>query len=178
MLIQTGRLRLRPWRETDRDSFATMNTDSEVMADLGGTLSRAQSDAKFDRFVTAFEQHGYCRWALENHDGDFLGYTGLMPHGMDHPLGVHSDIGWRLVRRAWGHGYATEAARAALQDVFVRTELSEALAYTSPTNTRSMAVMERLGLERAPSRDCSFPNGWKALVWRTGPQDPATAQPG
>ncbi|HEY4125354.1 MAG TPA: GNAT family N-acetyltransferase [Rhizomicrobium sp.] len=177
MLIQTKHLKLRPWRETDRDSFAAMNTDPEVMADLGGPLSRTQSDAKLDGYAAAFEQHGYCRWALENQNGDFLGYTGLIAHGADHPLGVHSDIGWRLVRHAWGHGYATEAARAALKDVFARTDLSEALAYTSPTNTRSMAVMARLGLERTPSRDCSFPNGWKALVWRTGPHNPAIARP-
>src|SRR6266850_2934402 len=64
-----------------------------------------------------------------------------------------NEIGWRLIREAWGHGYATEAARAALIDVFRRVKLIEVLAYTDAQNIRSQAVMRRLGLSRDASRD-------------------------
>jgi len=77
-------------------------------------------------------------------------------------------IGWRLVRSAWGQGYATEAARAALLDAFTRVGLTEVLAYTSSDNTRSQSVMTRLGLERTPARDFSAPyegRMWHGLVW-------------
>jgi RimJ/RimL family protein N-acetyltransferase len=168
-VIDTPRLRLRCWLETDRQAFATMNSDSEVMLDLGGLITGAASDAKLDRYAAAYNQHGFCRWAVESRDGNFLGYAGVMPSPTDHPLGPHLEIGWRLVRSAWGHGYATEAAGAALHDAFARVGLREVLAYTSPDNVKSQAVMARLRLERDPSRDFTADYGrgvaWHGLVW-------------
>ena len=91
--------------------------------------------------------------------------------GRRKPLGFHVEIGWRLVRRAWGRGYATEAARAALADAFHRCGLTEVLAYTAHDNGRSEAVMNRLGLRRDPSRDFTAFYGdvgpWTGLVWTT-----------
>lgn len=162
-------MRLRNWRDADRETFAAMNADPEVMHDLGGPFTRAESNAKLDRYVGAFGRHGFCRWAIEDRGGSFLGYTGVMPAHGDHPLGPHFEIGWRLVRCAWGHGYATEAARAALDDAFERAGLREVLSYTAPDNPRSQRVMERLGLLRDPSLDftAEYANvgRWRGLVW-------------
>jgi RimJ/RimL family protein N-acetyltransferase len=174
MIIETPRTRLLPWRESDRDAFAGLHAHPEVMRDAGGPLDRSQSDAKFDGYAAAFERYGFCRWAIESLEGDFLGYAGVMPRGLSHPLGHHADVGWRLVRSAWGHGYATEAARAALHDAFTRCGLREILAYTAPDNLRSQAVMARLGLLRDPCRDFSGPYGgkmWRSLVWVAAPSD-------
>ena len=169
MIIETLRLCLRPWREADRNAFAALNTDPEVSRDLGGPLSRTASDAKLDRYIAAFERHGFCRWAVETTAGDFVGYAGVMPVGAAHPLGAHHEIGWRLKRGAWGHGYASEAARAALDDIFARTGIAEVLAYTSADNPRSQAVMDRLSLRRDPARDfVARYDGhatWHGLVW-------------
>jgi RimJ/RimL family protein N-acetyltransferase len=146
-----------------------MHADPEVMADAGGPLNRTTSDAKCDRYAAAFEQYGFTRWAVESLEGSFLGYAGVMPARPGHPLGPHADIGWRLVRSAWGHGYATEAAKAALQDAFTRCGLTEVLAYAAPDNPRSLAVMDRLRLQRDPSRDFTAEYGevgiWRGLVW-------------
>lgn len=173
-MIDTPRLRLRPWRASDKPALAAMNADAEVSTDLGGPLSRAASDAKLDRYAAAFEQHGFTRWLIENHAGDFLGYAGVMPGWNGHPLGDHHEIGWRLVRAAWGQGYASEAAHAALADAFQRTDLREILAYTAPDNLRSQAVMARLRLQRDPSRDFTAQYdsaaAWDGLVWFTTPQ--------
>ena len=171
-MIETARLTLRPWEERDRDAFAAMNADAEVMHDLGGPIARAASDAKLDRYRAAFEREGLSRWVLEDRDGRFLGYTGVLYRAEHDPLGAHHEIGWRLVREAWGRGYATEAARAALDDVFARTGLSEVLSYTAPDNLRSQAVMARLGLAREPSRDFTADYGhgpWHGLVWIARP---------
>jgi RimJ/RimL family protein N-acetyltransferase len=173
-VIRTERLRLRNWRESDRDAFAQLNAAREVTQDLGGPLDRTESDAKFDRYVAAFERHGFCRWAIEDLSGQFLGYAGIMPSRPGHPLGPHADIGWRLARAAWGRGYATEAAKASLQDAFERMRLKEVLAYTSTDNVRSRAVIQRLNLQRAATLDYSEPLGaamWQGMVWRARPEN-------
>ena len=120
MVIDTPRLKLRCWQDSDRDALAALHAHKEVMLDAGGTLDRAQSDAKLDRYAAAFDQYGYSRWAVESREGGFLGYAGVMPSRPAHPLGPHADVGWRLVRSAWGHGFAAEAAAAALRDAFTR----------------------------------------------------------
>jgi RimJ/RimL family protein N-acetyltransferase len=169
VIIETTRLRLRPWRESDRAAFGALNADPEVSRDLGGPLSRAASDAKLDRYIAAFNRLGFCRWAIETRDGDFLGYAGVMPPRDDHPLHPHCEVGWRLRRAAWGFGYATEAARAALDDVFTRVGLTQVLSYTSADNLRSQAVMLRSKLTRDPSRDFVLLDDrlgrWHGLVW-------------
>lgn len=168
VILTTPRLTLRSWRETDRDTFATLNADPDVMRDLGGPFVRADSDAKFDRYRATFRRHGFSRLAIEERQGAFVGYAGVMPARPDHPLGPHVEIGWRLARAAWGKGYATEAAGAALQDAFRRLHLGEILSYTASDNARSQAVMARLGMQRDPSRDFSMPGRtrpWHGLVW-------------
>jgi len=171
-MIDTPRLRLRFWQDCDRAAFAAMNADPEVMHDLGGPIDATESNAKFDRYTAAQHQNGFGRWLVETHDGSFIGYAGVLKARPDHPLGEHFEIGWRLVRSAWGKGYATEAAKAALEDAFSRVRLPEVLAYTAPDNARSQAVMGRLGLKRDTSRDftAQYDKGlWRGLVWFTRP---------
>ena len=92
-----------------------------------------------------------------------------MPVRDDHPIGLHDEIGWRLIRKARGNGHATEGARAALIDVFRRVKLLEVLAYTASDNPRSQAVMKRLRLRRDSSRDFAIYSDrvgtWQGLVW-------------
>lgn len=169
MILDTPRMRLRCWEQADRDAFAAMHADPEVMHDYGGPISRCESDAKLDRYAATYRQRGFCRWAIESRECAFLGYVGIMPSRPDHPIGSHVDIGWRLMRHAWGHGYATEAAHAALDDAFIRVGLAEVIAYTAPDNLRSQAVMTRLQMQRDPSRDFTADydsiKAWRGLVW-------------
>jgi RimJ/RimL family protein N-acetyltransferase len=178
VVIETPRTRLRPWRESDRALFAALHADPEVMRDQGGPIGRAASDAKLANYMDAYRRHGFSRWAIGTRDGDFLGYAGVKPSQGDHPLGPHFQIGWRLMRGAWGKGYATEAARAALHDAFARAGLGEILAYTARDNTRSQAVMERLHMKRDPSRDftADYDNVgvWHGLVWVARPMNPTS----
>jgi RimJ/RimL family protein N-acetyltransferase len=169
-MIETPRLRLHRWDDRHRDAFAAMHADPEVMADLGGPINRSKSSEKFERYVAAQRDHGVSRWAVENLDGAFLGYAGVMPRlSKDHPLGAHFEVGWRFVRNAWGHGYATESARAALRHAVHEVGLSKIISYTSLDNERSQAVIAKLYLLRDPVRDfvmrTSNDEQWQGLVW-------------
>ena len=139
------------------------------MADLGGPFDRARSDAKFARYRAALVEHGISRWAVEDAGGAFIGYAGvLFRPDAAHPLGAHHEIGWRFARAAWGRGFATESAGAALAHAFAHSGLREIFSYTSAENVRSQAVMARLRLRRDASRDFVADYGggpWRGLVW-------------
>ncbi|MFF0340059.1 GNAT family N-acetyltransferase [Kribbella sp. NPDC004875] len=155
--LQTDRLVLRRWRDSDLEPWAAMNADPEVREHLGDLLTREQSDASVARFQAEFDERGYGWWAVQvRTTGEFIGFAGLDPVDDGMPFeGV--EIGWRLARSAWGHGYATEAARASLAFGFETLELSEILAVTTATNLRSQAVMRRIGMTRDPADDFDDP---------------------
>jgi RimJ/RimL family protein N-acetyltransferase len=149
--IHTERLLMRRWREADRDPYAAMNADPEVMRYFPAHLQpdRAASDASIDRMEALFDRQGFGLWALELADtGEFLGFTGLnpMPEGVPGAGGM--EVGWRLARRAWHHGYATEAATAAVGVAFDGAGLDELWSMTAVLNTPSQAVMRRIGMTR------------------------------
>lgn len=156
-MIDTDRLRLRAWTDADRAPFAAMSRDPEVMATLGPLLTRAESDALIDRLVAMQARDGHCFWALERKaDGAFLGWTGVIVASVA-PIAGELEIGWRLARDAWGAGYASEAARGALDWAFANRPVPRVVAITARINDRSQAVMRRLGMTRLVDLDFDHP---------------------
>lgn len=152
--LRTERLLLRGWRDLDRAPFAAMNADPEVMRHFPAALSRTESDALVDRIMARLDTDGYGLWALELiESGEFIGFTGLAPFGQIIGTDGAVEVGWRLAREAWGHGYATEAGRAALDVAFDDLGLPEVWSWTAVSNVRSQAVMRRLGLQRVRELD-------------------------
>lgn len=138
---------MRRWRDSDREPFAAMNADPEVMRYFPATMDPSETEAFIERIEERFETQGYGLWAMElAASGEFLGFTGLnpMPDGVPGAGGV--EIGWRLQRAAWGHGYATEAAGAAMDVGFDGVGLHELWSMTAVLNTPSQAVMRRIGM--------------------------------
>lgn len=155
--MRTERLLLRDWTESDRSLFAELNTDPQVMEHLPCRPTRAQSDAFVDRIERHFEEDDFGLWAVEAY-GEFVGFTGLaVPRfhadWMDQREQPIVEVGWRLQRSAWGRGYATEAARACVRHGFDVIGRSEIVSFTSVGNTRSRAVMERLGMHQIAEFD-------------------------
>jgi RimJ/RimL family protein N-acetyltransferase len=145
--VQTDRLLMRRWRESDRDPFAALNGDPETLKFFPATLDRAASDALVDRIEERFERQGFGLWALEvTATAQFIGFAGLNPMPDDVPGAGGMEIGWRLAMHAWHLGYATEAARAALAVAFDGASLPEIWSMTAVLNEPSQAVMRRIGL--------------------------------
>jgi RimJ/RimL family protein N-acetyltransferase len=157
--LRTERLLLRRWRPEDRNPFAALNADPVVMEHFVAPLSRSESDDLVDRIEDTFDREGYGLWAVEVVDGSaFIGFVGLWPVTFDAPFTPAVEVGWRLARRGWGSGFATEAARMAVADAFERLGLDEIVSMTSRGNTRSQRVMEKVGMARDPADDFDHPN--------------------
>lgn len=189
--LRTRRLILRRWRDTDRAPFAALNADPVVMEYFPAPLARAASDDLTDRIVSALEARGWGLWAVEvPHTATFIGFIGLSPATFDAPFTPAVEVGWRLAREHWGHGYATEGARAALAFGFDDLALDEIVSFTSHRNMRSRRVMERLSMLRDPAGDFDHPHiahgdplrgqvlyrldraRWHAKRFDPGPRDP------
>ncbi|MCF6474645.1 GNAT family N-acetyltransferase [Nonomuraea sp. MG754425] len=156
--METERLIMRRWREADREPFAAMNADPEVMEHFPAPLTREESDALVVRIEDQFDRRGYSLWALEvRESGEFIGFTGLVLQTFDAPFLPAVEIGWRLARSAWGHGYAIEAARRAAQYAFEEAGLGDIISMTAESNLRSQSVMRRLGMTRDPAEDFAHP---------------------
>jgi RimJ/RimL family protein N-acetyltransferase len=156
--IRTHRLHLRLWRDDDLPAMAAMNADPRVMEYIPRPLDRAESDARAARIRDHFAQHGFGLWAVEIPGiADVIGFVGLSVPDFEAHFTPCVEVSWRLAHVHWGLGYATEAARAALDFGFRRLALEEIVSFTVPANRRSRCVMERIGMTRTPADDFDHP---------------------
>ncbi|MCM0019446.1 MAG: GNAT family N-acetyltransferase [Tagaea sp.] len=145
--LRTERLILRPWTQADRAPFAAMNADPEVRRFFASLQTRAESDKSADFLAGQFARTPYGPWAVEiPGETAFAGFVGPWETPLDVRPHGSVEIGWRLARAFWSRGYATEAARAALDFVFREEHLDRIVAFVVPTNIASRKVMERIGL--------------------------------
>lgn len=156
--IVTPRLILDAWTAPHRIAAADMNADAHVMRHFVAPLTRAETDEQIDRQEAALALRGYCFWpVVRRDDGRFLGIAGLKDGALGTPVEGEVEIGWRFARHAWGYGYATEAARAALAHAFADPQVARVGAMTTPANRESWRVMERLGMTRDFAADFEHP---------------------
>lgn len=158
-VIETPRLILRAWRESDAAPFHALCSDPAVMEHLDGVRTREETNDMLDRQRKQQAQYGHCFWAMERReDNALLGFCGLRVGG--HPgTGVEKEleIGWRLRRQAWGRGYACEAAEASMEWGWAYTHWPRIAAWTVPANAASWGLMKRLGMTERPDLDFDHP---------------------
>ena len=149
---------MRGWREEDKLPYALLNADPEVMRHFPSTLSQQQSDEMVDHMARAWDARGYGLWAVERLDTHaFIGFVGLSsPSWSEVPC---VEVGWRLAHQHWGHGFAPEAARAALRFGFEQVALpdDEIVSFTTTKNLKSQRVMHKIGMRHDPARDFDHP---------------------
>lgn len=156
--LETERLILRGWRESDIEPLHAICTDPLVMTYLGPPPSRDALIAMIERQNGFLDAHGACFWAVERReDGVLLGFCGLKPGQIDSPIEGLLEIGWRFRSDSWGKGYAREAALASRDWGFAHRPGERIHAITVPANTRSWGLMERIGMAREAAMDFDFP---------------------
>lgn len=156
--LVTDRLILRPWRSSDREPFARLNADPQVMQFLPRLLSPEESDTAAKRIEDHFRRHGFGLYAAELREcSAFIGFIGLSIPAFKARFSPCIEIGWRLAFEHWGQGLATEGARAVAQHAFRELALEEIVSFTVPANTRSRRVMEKLGMTHNPAEDFNHP---------------------
>jgi RimJ/RimL family protein N-acetyltransferase len=144
--LTTTRLLLRSWLATDLAPFAALNADRETMRFMPRCLEAGESAALAAAAQAELERRGFGLWALAlRESAQFIGYVGL------------SVPSFTAQRDQWGHGYATEAARACLHFAFATLQVPEVVSFTVPDNLRSRRVMERLGMQRCAGEDFEHP---------------------
>jgi RimJ/RimL family protein N-acetyltransferase len=149
--FNTHRLRLRRWRDEDREPFARMSADPRVMEFFPNLFDRAASDAMLARMESKMLLQGWGWWAVEiDNTQEFIGFVGLNVPAPELPCSPCVEVGWRLAFDYWGKGYATEAAQGAVKVGFELLALDEIVSFTAVGNLRSQAVMERLNMKKSP----------------------------
>jgi RimJ/RimL family protein N-acetyltransferase len=156
--VETARLLLRSWIDSDFAPFAAMGRDARVMAHFPGLLSDDETRASIARVAAHIAAHGFGFWAIERKsDHQFLGFCGLQRVSFACPVEGEVEIGWRLGHAHWGQGYAREAAEACLDHGLGPLGLRRITSFTVAANTRSWGLMERLGLQRRQDLDFDHP---------------------
>ena len=146
MLIETPRLRLRPFTLDDLEAVVALAADPGFQAwSLAGPLDAEEARHKLEGLIALYETHGFSKWAVTTKpDARIIGYCGL---GFEEIDGRRlPEFGYRLAPAFRGQGLATEAARAAIADAFERLGLPEIHAFAEPGNAASLRVLEKLGL--------------------------------
>ena len=149
IFLETPRLILRQWRESDHEPYILLNTDRAVMEFFPSTLTRDESLAQIARLTTHIDQYGYGFFAVERKDNhEFIGFTGLANVRFESHFTPCVEFGWRLNKANWNQGFATEAARACLKYAFDTLKLNEIYSYTSVDNKRSEHLMKKIGMNK------------------------------
>jgi len=144
----SDRLLLRQWKDSDRQIFHAINNDADVMRYFPRTFTYEESDAFINKSISNIAKFGWGSWAVELIDsGEFIGFVGFSEPADWHPCAGNLEIGWRLGRKYWGHGYATEAAICAMQVGFNTLGFEDVVSFTSACNLPSINVMKKLGMK-------------------------------
>ena len=158
-ILETERLILREWKDEDIPVFVAMNQDPRVMEFFPALRTEQESRDSVEGQRRHFKEHGFCFYAVElKKTREFIGFFGLFSPPYQTHFTPCVEIGWRLARKFWGTGYATEAAKAVLKSGFEKHDLKEIVSFTSTLNQPSMRVMEKIGLKRDLSGDFDHPN--------------------
>jgi len=150
--LESERVLLREWRESDVEPWVALNLDAENLQYFPRVYSAEESLASYMRIRDLLNENSFGLWAAqEKSSGEFMGFVGLMHHNIP---GISFmpcyEIGWRLDKKYWGKGYATEAAKVVLAFGLEELQLEKIYSFTAKGNIPSINVMKKIGLQEHP----------------------------
>ena len=148
-IFKSKRLGFRNFTDADIPPFAKLCANPEVMEFFPATLNLEESTSLVRRIQAKFAKENYCYFAVDRlEDGAFIGFIGITSQTYESPITPCIDIGWRLDKAFWGHGYATEGAKRCLEFAFDEMNIKEIRSVASITNVKSIHVMEKIGMKK------------------------------
>jgi ribosomal-protein-alanine N-acetyltransferase len=157
-MLETERLLLRRWQDSDREPFAAMNADPRVMEFFPSTLTREESDRLIDDIESHFDNRGFGLFATElKSERALIGFIGLHVASFQAHFTPCVEIGWRIATPYWGKGLATEGSREVIRFAFEWLRLESLVSFTVPENVASRRLMEKLGMTHDPAEDFDHP---------------------
>ncbi|MEN8249672.1 MAG: GNAT family N-acetyltransferase [Bacteroidota bacterium] len=146
-LFKSARLGFRIWEESDIEKMALINADAVAMEFLPSTRTLRETKAFINKMQKMYAEKGYCYFAVDLlEDNSFIGFIGLAEQTYKADFTPCIDVGWRLAKKYWDKGYATEGAKKCLKYGFDELGLSEIFAVAPVINNRSINVMKKIGM--------------------------------
>lgn len=159
IILQTDRLTLRTWEDSDTTPMTQINLDKQVHQFLGVVADRQQTQAMITRWIKHYQEKGYSLYAVElKASHELIGFIGIITPNFEAHFTPAIEIGWRLSSKHWNQGYATEGAKAVLQYAFTQLGLEEIVSFTATTNLASQRVMQKIGLQQDKKGTFDHPN--------------------
>jgi len=146
-LFKSERLGFRNWIESDKESYAKMNADKDVMEFFPNTKTKKDSFDQVIRFQKHYTDNGFTFFAVDILEtSEFIGFIGMINTSFKAYFTPCVEIGWRLQKKSWGFGYATEGAKRCIEYGFKELGFEEIISITPLKNTKSENVMQKIGM--------------------------------
>jgi len=147
-LFETERLAFRNWTTNDFHGMHKVSSDPEVMKYFPSIKTEEETKTFIKTMRSQFEEHGYCYFpTILKSSNEVIGFIGLAYQTFEAPFNPATDIGWRLAKKHWGNGYATEGAKACLQYAFNTLDIQNIVSIASIVNEPSINVMKKIGMK-------------------------------
>lgn len=147
--FDSERMIFRDWKDEDLLQFRKMNADTDVMEFFLNTLTHKETDSFFEGIKAEFIREGYGLYAVElKENSEFIGFIGFHKANLNLGFDPFVEIGWRIKKKAWGNGYASEGAKRCLEYGFEQLRFDEVYSFTAIVNTRSKNVMKKIGMTK------------------------------
>jgi len=157
-ILETERLILRTWEDSDLQKMFEINQDPQVMEYFPSLQDLKTTKKLVERINNHFDKYGYTVYACERKDtSEFIGFIGLFTPEFDAQFTPATEIGWRLSSKHWGLGFATEGAKAVLNYAFNDLKIPEIVSFTAMNNLKSINVMKKIGLHHNKKDDFDHP---------------------
>lgn len=158
LILETKRLIIRVFEESDLDALSTINRDPLVMEYFPALEKREETRNAILRVREHHRKYGYSLYAVElKQTHELIGFVGIKNVTFKADFTPAVEIGWRISSRHWNQGYATEAANAVVQHTFNTLGIKELVSFAVEKNMASRRIMEKIGMSHNPNDDFNHP---------------------